>query len=117
MSKFEIKLDTRSALSSLMKSDVDSFKTIVGTFVDLMEVAASKQWHTLPETVHTSLSFQDIVTGVLNAVMTTGEIDEKAYSAIGSDLHPLALLSDNRRNIVSGEKRSEERRVGKECRL
>lgn len=103
MSKFEIKLDDKPALTALMKDDVESFKMIVKTFVNLMEVAADNQWHMLPSSIHTSLSFDDIVTGVLNAIMSTRDINPEAYIALESDLHPLALLSDKRKNFITGE--------------
>jgi hypothetical protein len=103
VANFEIKLDDKPNLSKLMKLDVVAFKAIVGTFVGLMEVAAEKNWHRLPDQIHSSLSFNDVVTGVLNAVMTTREIEPKAYAALEDDLHPLALLSDKRKDLITGE--------------
>jgi hypothetical protein len=75
----------------------------MSTFINLMEVAASKNWHQLPKAIHTSLSFSDVVGGVLDAVMTTNEIDPSAYATLESDLHPLALISDQRKNLITGE--------------
>lgn len=106
MANFEINLDTKPALRSLINDDVDVFREIVGTFVNLMEVAAEKKWYELPEQIHTSLSFKEVVNGVLNAVMTTKEIEPKAYVTLESDLHPLALLSDKRKDVISGEPES-----------
>lgn len=103
MGKFSIDLDSKPALSRLARDDKDTFKTIVGTFVSLMEVAAEKNWSKLPQHIHTSLSFGDVVGGVLNAVMSTNEIDPSAYATLESDLHPLALISDKRKNLVTGE--------------
>lgn len=100
---FKINLDGKPALTKLKQSDVPAFKEIVGTFVNLMEVAAEKNWHKLPQQLDTSLSFDDIVTGILNAVMTTSEINPEAYSTLENDIHPLALLSDNRKSIITGE--------------
>jgi hypothetical protein len=104
MAKFHIELDDKPALLQLSKKDKAAFKEVVGTFVQLMEIAAEKEWHTLPEHIHTSLSFQDIVSGVLNAVMSTREIDQSAYATLETDLHPLALLSDKRKNLINGER-------------
>lgn len=103
MSKFSINLEDKPALYHLQQKDKEAFKTIVGTFVQVMEVAASKQWHKLPEAIHTSLSFSDVIGGVLNAVMTTEQIDPQAYATLEYDLHPLALISDKRKNLISGE--------------
>jgi hypothetical protein len=104
MANFEIDLETKPALSKLMKEDTDSFREIVGSFVNLMELAAKHKWHELPQYIHTSLSFKEIVTGVLNAVMTTKEIEPDAYVTLEQDLHPLSLLSDKRKNFISGER-------------
>lgn len=103
MANFNIKLDDKPHLSKLMKDDVESFKTVVGTFVGLMEVAAEKKWHKLPDAIHSSLSFQDVVVGVLNGTMTTKEIDPTAYNVLEDELHPLSLLSDRRKDLVTGE--------------
>lgn len=103
MAKFSIELEDKPALSQLMKTDKAAFKEVVGTFVQLMEVAAEKEWHKLPEYIHSSLSFKDVISGVLNAVMTTKEIDPSAHATLEFDLHPLALLSDKRKNLISGE--------------
>lgn len=103
MAKFSIELSDKPALSQLNKQDKAAFKEVVGTFVQLMEVAASKGWHELPNHIHTSLSFKDVVSGVLNAVMTTREIDPTAYATLEYDLHPLALLSDKRKSLLTGE--------------
>lgn len=103
MAEFKINLDDKPFLSKLMKEDKVAFREVVGTFVGLMEVAAEKKWHALPKSIHSSISFNDVVTGTLNAVMTTKEIDPKAYSALEGDLHPLALLSDKRKDLITGE--------------
>jgi hypothetical protein len=99
---FKINLDSKPHLSRLKNADNAAYKQVVSTFVNLMEIAAEKKWHQLPQTIHTSLNFNDIVTGTLNAVMTTKEIEPKAYAALEDDLHPLALLSDKRKDLVSG---------------
>jgi hypothetical protein len=101
MGSFNIKLDDKPNLNNLSKSDVKAFKSIVGTFVSLMETAAEKNWHQLPKAIHTSLSFEDVVNGVLNAVMTTKEIDPEAFATLEYDLHPLALISDKRKNLIT----------------
>jgi hypothetical protein len=101
---FNITLDDKPALTALKGQDIEAFKEVVGTFVGLMETAAANQWHTLPDSIHTSLSFNDVVTGVLNAVMTTEQINPEAYTTLESDLHPLALLSDKRKDLISGER-------------
>lgn len=102
--KFSINLDNKPYLSKLRSENKEAYKEVVGTFVDLMEVAAEKKWNLLPQTIHTSLSFNDIVGGVLNAVMTTRELEPKAYAALEDDLHPLALLSDKRKDLITGER-------------
>jgi hypothetical protein len=102
MAKFSIELGDKPALSQLMNSDKAVFKEVVGTFVQLMEIAAEKEWYKLPNNIHSSLSFNDVVSGVLNAVMNTKEIDPSAYATLEYDLHPLALLSDQRKNLVTG---------------
>lgn len=101
--KFSIDLDDKPNLSRLKSSDVQAFKEIVGTFVGLMEIAAQKNWHQLPESIHSSLSFKDVIEGVLNATMTTQDMNPETFAALGNDLHPLALLSDQRKNIITGE--------------
>jgi hypothetical protein len=103
VNEFTIKLDDKPHLEKLMEKDAPAFRTVVKTFVDVMEVAASKQWHKLPEQIHSSISFADVVNGVLNAVMTTREIEPKAYAALEDDLHPLALLSDKRKDLITGD--------------
>lgn len=103
MANFEINIDTKPALKALMNDNVNAFRETVGTFVELMEIAAANKWYELPEQIHTSLSFKDVVTGVLNAIMTTSEIEPLAYITLESDLHPLALLSDKRKDIITGE--------------
>lgn len=103
MGKFSINLDDKPHLSKLMKDDPKSFKNIVGTFVNLMEQGAERQWHKLPDAIHSSLSFADIVGGILNAMMTTDKIEPNAYKTLELDLHPLALLSDKRKNLLTDE--------------
>lgn len=103
MAKLSINLDTKPNLSKLRENDKAAYNAIASTFVNLMEIAAEKKWHKVPETIHSSISFTDLVTGVLNAVMTTKEIEPKAYLALEDDLHPLALLSDKRKDLVSNE--------------
>lgn len=100
---FNINLDDKPFLSAMKSTDVKAFKEVVGTFVGLMELAAEKKWHKLPETIHTSLSFKDVVTGVLNGVMTTESINPEAFSTLDADLHPLALMSDKRKDLITGE--------------
>lgn len=100
---FRINLDNKPHLSRLKEQDNAAYKEIVGTFVSLMEVAAEKKWHLLPQTIHSSISLNDVVTGTLNAVMTTKEIEPKAYAALEDDLHPLALLSDKRKDLITGD--------------
>lgn len=99
---FNIKLDDKPFLSNMKDTDVQAFKEVVGTFVNLMEVSAQKGWHRLPQAINTSLSFADIIGGVLNAVMTTKEIEPDAFATLELDLHPLALLSDKRKNLITG---------------
>lgn len=101
--QFIIKLDDKPHLTKLKETDVEAFKTIVGTFVRLMETAAEKKWYDLPKAIHSSLSFEDIVTAILNGTMTTQELNPEAYAVFENDLHPLALLSDQRKNIITGE--------------
>lgn len=103
MANFEINLDDKPALSKLMRKDKSAFREIVGTFVSLMEVAAEKNWIDLPKQIHTSLSFEDVVGGTLDAIMSTKDIHPSAYATLESDLHPLALLSDKRKDAVSGD--------------
>lgn len=103
MTEFKIDLDDKPALSHLLKTDKEKFRTIVGTFVGIMEVAAQNNWTELSDAIHSSISFKDVVTGVLEAVMDIEKIDPKAYTALESDLHPLSLLSDNRKNFITGE--------------
>lgn len=102
--KFTINLLDKPSLLHLAKTNVPVLKEVIGTFVGLMEVAAKEQWHELPKSIHTSLSFQDIITGVLNAIMTTREIDPKAHATLEADLHPLSLLSDQRESVITGER-------------
>jgi hypothetical protein len=103
MAKFNINLDTKPNLNRLRDENKEAYKEIVSTFVDLMEVAAEKSWHKLPEQIHSSFTFNDVVTGVLNAIMTTREIEPKAYLALEDDLHPLALISDKRKDLITDE--------------
>lgn len=100
---FSINLDDKPHLTALKNKDVKAFKEVVGTFVNLMEVAAEKHWHELPKVIHTSLSFKDVIEGILNAVMTTKDIDPNAFATLESDLHPLSLLSDKRKDVITGE--------------
>lgn len=101
--EFKINMDDKPHLTALKNKDVKAFKEVVGTFVGLMEMAAEKGWHNLPGAIHSSLSFNDLVTAVLNAVMTTEEIHPEAYTALEADLHPLALVSDKRKDLITGE--------------
>lgn len=101
--QFSINMDDKPHLTALKNKDVKAFKEVVGTFVGLMEMAAEKGWSDLPKVIHSSLSFNDLVTGVLNAVMTTEKINPEAYTALESDLHPLALMSDQRKDLITGE--------------
>lgn len=102
--QFAINMDDKPHLTALKNQDVKAFKEVVGTFVGLMEVAAANNWHQLPQTIHTSLSFNDLVSAVLNALLTTEKINPAAYTALESDLHPLALMSDKRVDLISGER-------------
>jgi hypothetical protein len=45
MASLNIELSDKPNLNNLSKSDVKAFKDIVGTFVNLMEAAAEKNWH------------------------------------------------------------------------
>ena len=101
--EFKINMDDKPHLTALKGNDVQAFKEVVGTFVELMEMAAEKKWHDLPDAIHSSLSFKDVVQSILNATLSTREIDVVAYSALELDLHPLALISDKRKNIMTGE--------------
>lgn len=101
---FKIDLTNKPSLYELQTTDKQAFMKIIGTFVSLMEVAAKDEWYKLPETIHTSLSFEDIVVGVLNAVMNTEAIEPTAYATLEQDLHPLGLLSDQRNNLITGER-------------
>ena len=104
MAKFSIDLEDKPFLKRLSQENKAAFSDIVKTFVGLMEVAAEKNWHELPQHIHSSLSFSDVVNGVLNAVMTTKEIDKNVFATLEYDLHPLALLSDKREDMVTGER-------------
>lgn len=101
---FKIDLTNKPHLYALQEDDKGAFMKIIGTFVNLMEVAAKDEWYKLPETIHSSLQFEDVIVGVLNAVMNTKEIEPSAYQTLEMDLHPLGLLSDKRKNLITGER-------------
>ena len=103
MVDFKINLDDKPYLSDLFRKDKATFKDVVGTFVNLMETAATLSWYKLPDAVHSSMTFSDLVNGVLNAVMTTKEIEPNAFATLEMDLHPLALISDKRKNLITGD--------------
>jgi hypothetical protein len=101
--EFKINLDSKPHLLELKNTDAQTFKTIVGTFVNIMEVAAEGKWTDVPESIHSTLSFDDMISGVLNAIMDTPKIDGDGYAALGADLHPLSLMSDTRKNVITNE--------------
>ena len=101
--EFKINLDKKPNLLELKNTDVPTFKNIVGTFVNLMEVAAENKWTEVPESIHSTLSFDDMISGVLNAIMDTPKIHPEAHKALGTDLHPLSLMSDKRKNIITDD--------------
>lgn len=101
---FKIDLTNKPNLHALQYTDKGNFTKIIGTFVNLMEVAAQDEWYKLPQTIHSSLQFDDVIVGILNAVMNTKEIEPSAYPTLEQDLHPLGLLSDQRRNLITGER-------------
>lgn len=103
MSQFIIRLDDKPHLTELLKKDKQAFKDIVGLFVDLMEVTAKNEWHTLPSRLGISLTYKEIVLGMMNAVFNIKALNEEAYAALGDNLHPLSLLSETQKDIVTGE--------------
>lgn len=103
MSQFIIRLDDKPHLTELLKKDKQAFKDIVGLFVDLMEVTAKNEWHTLPSRLGISLTYKEIVLGMMNAIFDVKALNEEAYAALGDNLHPLSLLSEKQKDIVTGE--------------
>ena len=103
MAQFIIRLDDKPHLTELLKKDKQAFKDIVGLFVDLMEVTAKNEWHTLPSRLDISLTYKEIVSGIMNAIFDVKALNEEAYAALGDNLHPLSLLSDTQKDIVTGE--------------
>lgn len=103
MSQFIIRLDDKPHLTELLKKDKQAFKDIVGLFVDLMEVTAKNEWHTLPSRLGISLTYKEIVLGMMNAIFNIKALNEEAYAALGDNLHPLSLLSETQKDIVTGE--------------
>lgn len=103
MTQFIIRLDDKPHLTELLKKDKQAFKDIVVLFVDLMEVTAKNEWHTLPSRLGISLTYKEIVLGMMNAIFDVKALNEEAYAALGDNLHPLSLLSDTQKDIVTGE--------------
>lgn len=103
MSQFIIRLDDKPHLTELLKKDKQAFKDIVGLFVELMEVTAKNEWYTLPSRLGISLTYKELVSGIMNAILDVKALNEEAYAALGDNLHPLSLLSDTQKDIVTGE--------------
>lgn len=106
MSQEPIKIhfdDKKPHLTKLLNEDRPKALAIIGTFVECMELAAQHGWHELPNAIHSSVSFNTMILAVLEGVLTTKEYPSDSYSALENEVHPLSLLSDQKKDLLTGE--------------
>lgn len=103
MAKFTIKTDDKPHLDRLLREDTEKAKEVIGTFVELMEEAVQNGWHELPQmfTPDGSLSFRDLVKGILHGSLDLKGINPDVADVLREEVHPLSMLAP-RRNYLDG---------------
>jgi hypothetical protein len=91
---FTIKLDDKPHLLALLGEDASKAREVIGTFVNLIEQAAKYEWYKLPEFIHSSITFPDLISGILEGILTVQKYPSNSYLTLEQDVHPLSLLSD-----------------------
>ena len=95
---FTIKLDDKPELLKLITEDEAKGREVIGTFVNLMEQAAKYEWYKLPSAIHSSVTFPDLISGILEGILTVQKYPSDSFLTLEQDVHPLSLLNDQTRD-------------------
>lgn len=102
---FNIKLGDKPHLSKALQETPQAAKEVIQAFVGLMEEAFDPvkgiTWADLGKKLHPSLSFGQLVRGVLRGALDVKEINPEAYDVFFEEVHPLSMLS-NRPDPLGG---------------
>lgn len=102
---FTIKLDDKPNLSKALQENPQLAKQVIGTFVSLIEEAFDDSkgivWADLPQQLHESLTFPDLIKGVLRGALDTKAMNPITFDALRVEVHPLSILSP-RKNYIDG---------------
>lgn len=105
--ELKINLDDKPFLKAAMLSDKEKAREVITVFVECMNEAFNDTdsgitWADLPKQLHPSLTFRDVILGVLKGTLHVKEINPEVFDAIGIDVHPLSMMAP-RKDFMTGE--------------
>lgn len=103
--EFTITLDDKPKLTKALQENPALVREVIGTFVWLMEDAFDEsngiRWADLPKQFDPSLTFNDLIRGILHGSLDLKGINPDAYDALKVEVHPLSMLQP-RKNYLDG---------------
>lgn len=102
-----INLDDKPNLKSAMLNNTEQAKEVIQAFVSCMEEAfidKGIKWADFPKELSTSLTFKDVVLGILKGALDVKDMNSEAYDALRIEAHPLSMLAP-RKDFITGELR------------
>lgn len=98
--KVKIGLGDKPNLKALAESDPAAFREILTASLKLAEEAADRSreipWEKLPGMLHPELTFEGLLIGVMDGLLSAKELHGDMYEILKADLHPLSLLKPQR---------------------
>lgn len=105
--ELKINLDDKPHLKAAMLGDKEKAKEVITVFVECMEEAFNHidkgiQWADLPESLNPTLTFRDLIFGVLKGALDVKDINPRSFDAIGIEVHPLSMMTP-RADFITGD--------------
>lgn len=108
MAEFKISLNDKPNMTKALQENPALVKEVIQTFVGLMEDSFDEsngiRWADLPKQFDLSLTFKDLIRGILHGSLDLKGINPDAYDALKVEVHPLAMLQP-RKNYLDGSVR------------
>ncbi len=102
---FKISLDDKPKLKQALADNPQLAKEVIQTFVQMMEESFSTEngirWADLPRELNENITFNDLIKGVLNGVLSVKQINPDTFDVLRIEVHPLSMLAP-RKNYIDG---------------
>jgi hypothetical protein len=102
---FKINVDDKPNLKKALSENPQQAKEVIQTFVQMMELSFDEsngiRWADLPKELNEKLTFNDLIKGVLDGLLSTRQVNPETFDVMKIEVHPLSILSP-RRNYIDG---------------